>query len=65
MSVRGALVVKLPAREVDEAVAGGRGERLVMGRGRVMKEWLVVHKERLWSAIARRARDFVAGEHQP
>lgn len=63
MSVRGALVVKLPRNEIDDAVAAGRGERLSMGRGRVMKEWLVVHEaEDRWPAIARRARAFVAGD---
>lgn len=62
MSLRGALVVKLPASEIDEAVSAGRGERLSMGR-RVMKEWLVVHEDgRHWPAIARRARAFVAGD---
>lgn len=63
MSMRGALVVKLPRIEIDAAVSEGRGERLSMGAGRVMKEWLVVREhEREWPAIARRARDFVAGD---
>jgi len=62
MSVGGDLAVKLPARDVDEAVTCGRGERLAMG-GRVMKEWLVVHEPvRQGPALARRARAFVAGE---
>jgi len=63
MSLRGALVVKLPASAIDEAVARGRGERLSMGRGRIMKEWLVVHDdERHWPVIARRALAFVGGD---
>lgn len=66
MWVRGALVVKLPRSEIDAAVAAARGERLSMGPGRVMKEWLVVHEARhRWPAIARRARAFVAGEIRP
>lgn len=62
MWVRDALVVKLPASEVDAAVAAGRGERLTMGAGRVMKEWLVVHEPASrWRGIAERARRFVGG----
>ncbi|MBL8933670.1 MAG: hypothetical protein JNM69_03905 [Archangium sp.] len=62
MTVKGALVVKLPAREIDDAVASGLGERLSMGR-RVMKEWLVVHEPpKRWLMIATRARAFVAGD---
>jgi hypothetical protein len=62
MWVRGALVVKLAPNEIDAAVAAERGERLAMGK-RVMKEWLVVYEdERRWPVIARRARDYVAGE---
>lgn len=63
MWVRGALVVKLPQREVDDAVAAARGERLSMGRRHVMKEWLVVREDqRRWPAIVCRARQFVARE---
>ncbi len=62
MCVGGALVVKLPAGEIDAAIALARGARLVMGR-RVMKEWLVVHEPpRRWFALATRARAFVADE---
>lgn len=62
MTVKGALVVKLPSAEIDAAVASGRGERLSMG-SRVMKEWLVVHEpEKRWPTIAARARAFVAGD---
>lgn len=62
MWVREAFVVKLPASDIEAAVAEGRGERLVMGKGRVMKEWLVVHEPPTsWRAIAERARKFVAG----
>jgi hypothetical protein len=60
MSVAGALVVKLPKVEIDAIVAEGRGERLTMGKGRVMKEWLVVREPPAkWRAIVTRARLFV------
>lgn len=62
MWVRGALVVKLPKADIDAAVAAGHGERLSMGPGRVMKEWLVVKQpERKWLELARRAHTFVGG----
>lgn len=63
MLVRGALAVKLSQAEVAAATTAGRGEPLPMGRGRVMKEWLVVKEPtRRWYAVAERARAFVAGE---
>jgi TfoX/Sxy family transcriptional regulator of competence genes len=62
MLVKGALAVKLPPAEVEAATAAGRGEPLSMGRGRVMKEWLVVNEPPRWYAVAERARAFVAGE---
>lgn len=56
------LAVKLPQPVVEAAVAAGRGERLAMGRGRVMKEWLLVREpERRWPAIVKQAHRFVAG----
>jgi hypothetical protein len=63
MLVRGALAVKLSPGEVESATMAGRGEPLAMGRGRVMKEWLLVNEPpRNWYAVAERARAFVAGE---
>lgn len=60
MWVAGALVVKLPSAEVDEAVAANHGSRLEMGKGRVMREWLVVDRpEREWLELAKRALRFV------
>lgn len=61
MWVDGSLAVKLPEREVDAAVADGRGARLVMG-ARAMKAWLVVDEAGDGIALARRAYTFVAGE---
>ncbi len=67
MLVRGDLVVKLPAARVDALVSAGRGARFDAGKGRPMKEWLVVAPGRTlrataepWLALAREARDFVA-----
>jgi hypothetical protein len=63
MCVGDALVVKLPKDEIDAAVAEGRGERLRMGKGRVMKEWLVVHEPPAkWRAIVARARELVGDD---
>jgi len=65
MLVRGALAVKLPLAEVQSAAIAGRGEPLSMGRGRVMKEWLLVNEPpRRWYPIAERARAFVAGDRR-
>ena len=62
MWVRGALVVKLPKADIDTLAAAGHGERLSMGPGRVIKEWLVVKQpERKWLELARRAHAFVGG----
>lgn len=63
MLVKGALAVKLSPAEVAAATTAGQGEPLSMGRGRVMKEWLVVKEPtRRWYAVAERARAFVAGK---
>lgn len=65
MLVRGALVVKLPRQRVDAIVAAGDGERFdpSNGRGRVMKEWLVVSPALAeeWLALATEALAFVGG----
>lgn len=42
MSSENEFVVKLSTERVDELVASGKGERFDPGRGRLMKEWLVV-----------------------
>jgi hypothetical protein len=56
MLVDDALAVKLPAAEVEAAVASEAGERLVLGRRR-MKEWLCVRGPMTsWKAWADRAR---------
>ena len=58
---KGRLVVKLPAARVDALVAAGTGERFDPGHGRLMKEWLAVGGEKLWSRLAREALEFAAG----
>src|SRR6202795_2034102 len=57
MSSKGHFVVKLPEERVDALIAAGKGTRFDPGRGRLMKEWLVVigdHKS--WVPLAREAR---------
>ena len=60
MFVRGDLVVKLPARRVDELVAAGHGQPFDANKGTPMREWFAAHPDcRLtWSALAREALDF-------
>ena len=64
VSSRSEFVVKLPAGRVSELVAGGRGKYFDAGRGKPMKEWLVVTAgESTWIPLAREARKFVAGSN--
>ena len=60
MFVRGDLVVKLPARRVDELAVAGHGQRFDANKGTPMREWLAVHPDSplTWSALAREALDF-------
>ena len=60
MFVRGDLVVKLPARRVDELVAAGHGQRFDANKGTPMREWFAVHPDcpLTWSALAHEALDF-------
>ncbi len=54
-------VVKLPKTRVEELVAAGAGAPFDSGRGRVMKEWLVVAERGAdWQELAEEARAFVA-----
>ena len=63
MSVRGALVVKLPRERVDALVGSRRGTRFDPRRdGRVMKEWVALEgDEASWVALAREAYRFARG----
>ena len=61
MSVKGALVVKLPKDRVDALVASGVGTHFDPGHGRLMKEWVAVQgSEDHWVNLAREAREFVS-----
>jgi hypothetical protein len=60
MSSKGKFVVKLSKRPVEELVREGKGERFEPGRGRVMKEWVVVGTGKAnWVELAKEAYQFV------
>jgi hypothetical protein len=62
MLVRGELVVKLPAARCAELAAEGVGRAFENGKGRPMKEWLVLTASPAdWSALADEALAFVGG----
>jgi TfoX/Sxy family transcriptional regulator of competence genes len=62
MLVRGELVLKLPRAQVDHLASAGHGVPFDAGKGRPMKEWVVVRApERTWLALAREAHAFVKG----
>ena len=57
ISSKGEFVLKLSEERVNELVAAGKGSRFDPGRGRVMKEWLVVTADHtLWIPLAKEAR---------
>jgi hypothetical protein len=60
MLVRGRLVVKLPAAQIDELVSGGDGVRFDANKGTPMKEWFSLdpESELAWLPLAREALDF-------
>jgi hypothetical protein len=59
MLVRGSLVVKLPAKRVDELVEAGEGVRFDANKGTPMKEWFTLDPESSlpWGRLAREALD--------
>jgi hypothetical protein len=60
MLVRGSLVVKLPKERVAGLVADRTGTPFDAGKGRPMKEWIVVRPGRAsWIELSREAHRFV------
>ena len=64
MLVRGALVLKLPGRRVDELLEARHGERFDAGKGKPMREWFVLSptSKRAWLPLAEEALRFVNGK---
>ncbi len=62
LSARSEFVVKLPRRRVEELIESGGGLPFDAGKGRPMKEWLVVPPASPldWSSIAEEALTFVS-----
>ncbi len=63
MSRRGGLVLKLPRDRVAGLVASGDGTTFDAGKGKPMKEWVVVRKgsNSHWLSLAEEALAFVGG----
>jgi TfoX/Sxy family transcriptional regulator of competence genes len=62
------LVVKLPRARVAELIAAGQGEPFDAGKGRPMKEWLVVAgDDQAWKELSEEALSFAARapSHRP
>lgn len=59
MVVRDHLVVKLPKDRVSELVEASAGKHFDAGRGRLMKEWVVILSDDCsWVDLAKEAHDF-------
>jgi hypothetical protein len=63
MLVQERLVVKLPANRVDELVASSVGDHFDAGKGKVMREWLMVRGDDPgeWHSLTTESEAFVAG----
>jgi hypothetical protein len=63
MLVRGELVVKLPRERVETLVESGDGKYFDAGKGKPMREWLVLSptSKKQWLPLAKEAMDFVGG----
>lgn len=62
MVSRGRFVVKLPRARVDTLIASGTDLPFNAGKGRPMKEWVVIaeHAADQWTELADQARQFVS-----
>jgi len=61
LTARREFVVKLPRERVTELVNAGRGRPFEAGKGKPMREWLVVEEAPArWFSLAQEARAFVA-----
>jgi len=63
LSSRSEFVVKLPRKRVDELVSSGDGLAFDGGKGRPMKEWLVIPPTSSldWTSVTEEALAFVGG----
>jgi hypothetical protein len=61
LSARSEFVVKLPRHRVDELIASGDGAPYDAGKGRPMKEWVVIPpgSGASWTSLAEEALSFV------
>jgi len=64
MARRAGLVVKLSTDRVVELIADGSGESFDAGKGKPMKEWVVIGPQagKLWPSLAREALALVQGQ---
>lgn len=64
MLVRDELVLKLPARRVDQLVEARHGTRFDAGKGKPMREWFVLssRSKEPWTQLTEEAMRFVAGK---
>ncbi len=63
ISSRGEFVLKLPKERIAELIAKGSGQYFSAGRGRPMKEWIVVTAAQTqWGDLANEAHQFVRGK---
>ncbi|WP_199617519.1 hypothetical protein [Paenibacillus alkalitolerans] len=63
---KGRLIVKLPKPQVDALISTGKCETCVMGRGRAMKEWVVIGAsfQSEWLSLASESKSFVSGKYK-
>ena len=67
LTPRSEFVVKLPRQRVTQLIESGDGVAFDAGKGRPMKEWLVVQATSAldWSALTEEALAFVGGQIRP